>query len=318
MARVLLTGASSFTGLWIAEALAAQGHAVVAPLKRRLEDYAGVRRERVDRLANNAEIVFDAPFASSAFMELIRREGIDILAHHAADIPNYRSAEYDVAAGFQRNIEGVQEVVRALARHGGAALIATGTAFEAGEGGAGPEALAVSPYGLSKSLTNQTLRHFARWEGLGFSRFVIGGPFGPLEEGRFCWSMLQDWFAGRPGVVRTPRYVRDNIPVPRLGAAYADLVRAVMDDLGAEHVARPQGFIGSQEAFAHRLAAAMAPRLGLACAVEVLPQPDLIEPEIRVNSDSWLQPGWDEAGFWDAYAAYYQRVAAAGLLATPA
>jgi UDP-glucose 4-epimerase len=318
MARILLTGASSFTGLWIAEALAAQGHSVIAPLKRGLDDYVGLRRERVDRLAGSAEIIFDAPFASSAFMDLIARAEIDLLAHHAADIPNYRSADYDVGAGVQRNIEGAQEVIRALARRGAAAVIATGTAFEAGEGGDGPEALAVSPYGLSKSLTNQTLRHFARWTGLGFGRFVIAGPFGPLEEGRFGWSMFQAWFAGRPGVVRTPRYIRDNIPVPRLADAYAAMVGSVMDDPDTEHVARPQGFVGSQEAFAHRLAAAMAPRLGLACAVEVLPQPDLIEPEIRVNSEPCLTQDWGEERFWDDYAAYYQRLARDGLLEAPA
>lgn len=318
MARVLLTGASSFTGLWIAEALAAEGHAVAAPLRRTRSDYSGLRRERVDRLAGSAEIVSEAPFGSPRFLDLIEGERFDLLAHHAADIPNYRSPDYDVAQGFARNVDGAQAVFAALARRGGAAVIATGTAFESGEGGEGPQALAVSPYGLSKALTNETLRHYAHWAGLGFGKFVIAGPFGVLEEGRFCWSMMQSWFAGRPGVVRTPRYVRDNIPVPLLGEAYAALTAAVLQDGASEYAARPQGFVGTQAEFGQRLSAAMAPRLGLACEVELADQPTLAEPEVRINSDPWLRPGWDEAGFWDDYAVYYRRIAASGLLDAPA
>ena len=54
MARILLTGASSFTGLWITEALAAAGHEVVAPLTRDADAYSGLRGERVARLAGSA------------------------------------------------------------------------------------------------------------------------------------------------------------------------------------------------------------------------------------------------------------------------
>lgn len=318
MARVLLTGASSFSGLWIAEALAAHGHVVTAPLKRDLSDYSGLRRERVERLAGVVEIVASAPFASRVFLDLIEAREFDVLAHHAADIPNYRAADYDVGAGVARNIDGAQETFRALARRGGRAVVTTGTTFERGEGGGGPDDLALSPYGLSKTLTNEAFRHFARWEGLGFGKFVIAAPFGPLEEGRFAWSLMQSWFAGRSGEVRTPRYVRDNIPTPLLGEAYAALVAALMSGAGEEHVGRPQGFVGTQEAFARRLAMEMAPRLGLDCAIVATPQPTLVEPEVRINSQPWLDTAWDAPKFWDDYAAYYRRIAASGLLQAPA
>jgi UDP-glucose 4-epimerase len=318
MAQVLLTGASSFSGLWIAEALVARGHLVMAPLKRSPSDYSGLRGERVARLSASAEVVFEAPFGSGPFADLIEGHRFDLLAHHAADIPNYRSPDYDVIAGVARNVEGARDVFRALARRGAGAVVATGTAFESGEGGDGPGALAVSPYGLSKALTNETFRHFARWEGLRFGKVVIAGPFGVLEEGRFAWSMFQAWFAGRPGEIRTPRYVRDNIPAPLLGRAYADLVDVMLAGRGGEQVARPQGFVGTQEAFGRRLAAEMAPRLELACAVEVWAQPVLAEPEVRINAQSCLAQDWDERGFWDDYAAYYQRIARDGLLGAPA
>ena len=133
------------------------------------------------------------------------------------------------------------------------------------------------------------------------------------------WSLMQRWFEGEAGVVRTPRYVRDNIPVTLLAKAYAALVCGVLDGESVQdQIARPSGVVGSQEAFARLLAAELGPRLGLACRIEVMPQPELIEPLTRVNDQSWLAPGWADGAFWDNYAAYYQRIAASGLLSGPA
>lgn len=318
MAKILLTGGSSFSGLWIAQALAAAGHHVTAAVTQPKTAYQGLRAERVARLEACAQVVFEAPVASPAFLELARGAH-DLLAHHAADIPNYRSPSYDAVEGFARNVAGLEPVLTAFAGSGGRAVVATGTAFEAGEGGAEGGGLAVSPYGLSKSLTNEAIRHWARWRGLRFGKFVVAGPFGPLEEGRMVWSLMQRWFEGEAGAVRTPRYVRDNIPVPLLAQAYAKLAETLLAAAGPdEKIARPSGFVGTQEAFARRLAGEMAPRLSLACEVEVLAQPELSEPLVRINDEPCLSPGWAEAGFWDDYADYYRRIAASGLLSAPA
>jgi len=83
---VLLTGASSFTGLWIAEALAEAGFSVVAPLRRARSDYDGERLARIERLQGSCEVVFSAPFASPAFMDIVRTKKPAALAHHAAEI----------------------------------------------------------------------------------------------------------------------------------------------------------------------------------------------------------------------------------------
>jgi len=45
--RILFTGASSFTGLWLVRALADAGHEVTATFRRPLEAYEDVRRRRV-------------------------------------------------------------------------------------------------------------------------------------------------------------------------------------------------------------------------------------------------------------------------------
>lgn len=314
MARILLTGATSFTGVWIAQALAQAGHEVVAPLKRLETDYDGLRRDRVDLLKTVAEVVFDTSFGSPAFLHLLKTAGpLDILAHHAADIPGYRNADYDVAAGVTRNLTGAGVVFDAAAAAGVRGVIATGTGFEdAAEG------LAVSPYGLSKRLTNDGFRHLARWRGLAFGRFMINGPFGPLEEGRLVWSLFQAWFAGRAGVVRTPAYVRDNIPVVLLGRAYAGLVDEMLATPMLDRVCRPAGYVGAQGEFAQRVAREASARLGRACPVDCLEQTAFPEPRVVANDEPTLDTPWDEAGFWDAYVDYYREVERRGLLGAPA
>lgn len=314
MARILLTGATSFTGVWIAQALAQAGHEVTAPLKRAEADYEGLRRDRVDRLKDFAEVRFDAPFGSPAFLDLLKAAGpFDILAHHAADIPGYRNADYDVAAGVTRNLTGAGVVFDAAAAAGVRGVIATGTGFEDAANG-----LAVSPYGLSKRLTNDGFRHLALWRGLGFGRFMINGPFGPLEEGRLVWSLFQAWFAGRAGVVRTPAYVRDNIPVVLLGRAYAGLVDEMLATPTLDRVCRPAGYVSAQGEFALRVAREASARLGRDCPVDCLVQTAFPEPRVVANDEPTLDTPWDEAGFWDAYVDYYRDVARRGLLGAPA
>ncbi|MEI7573252.1 MAG: NAD(P)-dependent oxidoreductase [Phenylobacterium sp.] len=319
MARILLTGASSFTGLWIAEALAAAGHEVVATLTREAEAYPGLRGERVARLAGSAARVFAAPLDSDRFRDLARTGRFDVFAHHAADIPGYRSPDYDAVAGAARNLAGAEAAVRAAAAGGCRALISTATVFEPGEGGEGPHAPAVSPYGISKGLTGQALAGFAAQASLAFGRFVIANPFGVLEEGRMGWSLFQAWFRGEPGRVLTPAYVRDNQPVPDLAAAYARLAERLL--LAGEPVkldARPSGLVGTQGDFARRLAAEAAPRLGLACDLVLNDQVDFPEPRVRVNAEPCLPAGWTGEAFFDAYCAYYARLAAEGRLNGPA
>ena len=319
MARILLTGASSFTGLWIAEALAAAGHEVVAPLTRDEDAYPGLRGERVARLAGSAERVFVAPLDSDRFRDLARAGRFDVLAHHAADIPGYRSPDYDAVAGAARNLAGAEAAVRAASAGGCRALISTATVFEPGEGGEGPHAPAVSPYGISKGLTGQALAGFAAQASLAFGRFVIANPFGVLEEGRMAWSLFQAWFRGEPGRVLTPAYVRDNQPVPDLAAAYARLAERLLS--AGEPVrldSRPSGLVGTQGDFARRLAAEAAPRLGLACDLVLNDQVDFPEPRVRVNAEPCLPTGWTGEAFFDAYCAYYARLAAEGRLNGPA
>lgn len=302
--RILLTGGSSFTGVWIAEALAAAGFDVAAPLFRERADYSDVRLDRVKRLERCARVTFGRPFGSEALLGDIHEIRPDALAHHAAHITGYRDPGFDPVDALARNTAGASAVLAALRKSGGRLVVLTGSVFEAGEGG-GDEPGAVTPYGLSKTLTSAAFDYWTRSADVDFGRFVIPSPYGVLEERRFGWYLFRSWFADEAPTVRTPRYVRDHLAAPRLARAYAEYVA---DRLGAKaqpNVARPSGWIASQGDFAQRVAREATARLGRECRVELAEQTTLEEPLVRVNDQPHWGRTWDEARFWDDYVGWY-------------
>jgi UDP-glucose 4-epimerase len=306
--KVLLTGASSFTGYWFARALNEAGAHVVAPLRAAVADYRdGARAERVRRLSKAAEIVESAPFGSDRFIDLAKAGGYDVLCHHAARVGDYRSPDFDVPGALQENTANLRAVLEALARDGLRSVVMTGSVFEQNEGAGETPLVAFSAYGLSKGLTAEVVGHRCREFGLRYCKFVIPNPFGPLEEPRFCAYLVRTWRKGEIARVNTPSYIRDNIHVSLLAAAYAKFVGEIGAGKGRDKL-NPSGYVETQGAFTERFAAAMRPRLGLECAIELAKQTDFSEPLMRINVDSATRyiGGWNEAASWDDAAEGYR------------
>src|ERR1017187_3725819 len=183
--RILFTGASSFTGFWFVSALSKAGHEVVCPLRGAPEDYEGVRRQRVEALTNLCRLVSRTSFGSEALLALAREGDWDLLCHHAADVTNYKSPDFDVHQALLHNTSNLGAVLTALKDHGAKGVALTGSVFENDEGLGGQPLRAFSPYGLSKGLTWQTFRYYCGDLGLPLGKFVIPNPFGHLEDPHF-------------------------------------------------------------------------------------------------------------------------------------
>lgn len=303
--RVLLTGASSFTGYWFAQMLAEANHEVVAPLQRCASGYTdGVRSERVRRLADVAEVVDNAPFGTQPFIELARGGRFDLLCHHAAQVRDYRSPDFDIAAAVAANTHNLRTV---LADGAFRAVVLTGSVFEGNEGVGNMPLVAFSPYGLSKALTAQVVEYRCIEAGVGYGKFVIPNPFGPLEEPRFCAYLMRAWKAGDTAKVNTPSYLRDNIHVRLLALAYVRYAEAMVTGRAAAKL-NPSGYVETQGAFAQRFARELGPRLSIVCELELARQTEFTEPAMRVNTDaaSIYVSGWDEAAAWDELAEAYR------------
>ena len=305
--KILFTGASSFSGFWFVRELAAAGHEVTAVLRRQLQEYTdGPRRRRVALVSDLCRPFHGSGFGDLHFRGLIAEGGWDILCHHAAEVTNYKSPDFDVLAAVQNNTHNLRRVLQALKSAGCSRLLLTGSVFEEGEG-AGSQGLPnFSPYGLSKSLTASVFRYYCEQAEMRLGKFVIPNPFGPFEEPRFTAYLMKTWLASGNAACSSPAYVRDNIHVSLLAKAYVRFVEALSPEPGfSRH--NPSGYVESQGAFTLRLAREMRPRLNLPCPVELKTQTDFPEPRVRINTDV-LDPinlGWDESAAWDDYAAYY-------------
>lgn len=309
--RILLTGGSSFTGLWFARALSAAGHEVHATLTRPgVDAYDGLRRRRVDLLSRAASLHGNCRFGDAAFMGVLREDGPwDLLCHHGAEVTDYRSETFDAVAALADNTYELPAVIAAVGEAGGRGLVLTGSVFEAGEGDAAADAAAFNPYGLSKGLTFEIFRHYCRRGGLPLGKFVIPNPFGPWEELRFTSYMARAWRLGESPAVKTPDYLRDNIHVDLLACVYRDFCAEIAATEAPLTRCNPSGYAETQGAFAQRLARELA-RRGWPAPAEVpcAEQTDFPEPRRRVNGQPAADrcPAWDEVRAWDELTAWYE------------
>jgi len=308
--KILFTGGSSFTGFWFIRELASAGHAVTAVFRNQPEAYADeLRRRRVALASEVCQPVYGCAFGDDAFLALLGEGSWDLLCHHAADVTNYKSPDFDTLAALQRNAYRLPAVLRAFKAAGGRKVVLTGSVFEGGEG-AGSQGLPhFSPYGLSKALTAEFFRFECDRAGLSLGKFVIPNPFGPFEEPRFTAYLLRSWLNGQIAVCSSPSYVRDNIPVSLLAKAYAQFVAELPEHPGFVKL-NPSGYAESQGAFSLRVAQEMRPRLGLPCLLELRKQVDFPEPRVRLNTDilDTERLGWNEQAAWDEMAAFYKSV----------
>jgi len=307
--RILLTGASSMTGLWFAKRLSKAGHHVAATFTRTNSKAYGtsLRGKRVALALEHVEPVFDCRFGDAAFLDAIAQKQIDVVCHHGAEVTDYKSPDFDVCWALTNNTNQIVKVLRAIVANGNGKVVLSGSVFEGGEGEGSDGLPSLSPYGLSKALTSELFRYYCRREGVRLGKYVIPNPFGPFEEPRFTTYLVRSWRAGETPTVRTPDYVRDNIHVSLLAEAYCRFVEGLGDAPGFTKY-NPSGYVESQGAFAQRFAREMEPRLGIPCPVELVNQTEFTEPKTRVNSDllNAADLNWDEAVAWDELANYYE------------
>jgi nucleoside-diphosphate-sugar epimerase len=308
--RILFTGASSFSGFHFVTALARAGNDLICPVRGRLATYAGLRRERVERLQSIARIVNNTAFGDESFLKLISdSQPVDLLCHHAADVANYKSPDFDPARAVANNTKNLSAVLSALKGSGAKAVVLTGTLFEPDEGKGDQNLRAFSPYGLSKGLTWQMFRYYCEMAGLPLGKFVMPNPFGPLEEPRFTSYLMTSWKTGKSAQVKTPDYVRDNCHVSLLALAYVAFANRAAALSAGSISTSPSGYAETQRAFTARVAREVAIRTGWACSFDLLKQEDFTEPLARSNKEPILAafPEWSESAAWDEFVQFYQR-----------
>lgn len=307
--KILFTGASSFTGMWFVKELALAGHTVIAPLLRPLSAYEGSKKERLDLIAPHCQLIENCPFGSDQFLALIASEQhLDLFCHHAADVTNYKSPEFDYFKALSNNTKNLDTVLEALIQHDCRRVLLTGSVFEPGEGSGSDGLRAVSPYGLSKGLTSEVFKFLCTIKKVRLGKFVIPNPFGPYEEERFTSFLVRSWMESECASVVFPAYIRDNIHVSLLAKAYCHFAETLPPLHGFSKI-NPSQYRESQGTFTARFAEALRPRLNLPCEFVLHEQLSFSEPRERVNTDpvDYVSLQWNENSEWDDLASYYKK-----------
>lgn len=304
--RILLSGASSFTGLWFGKALSEAGHQVTGLYRRgRAEDYDGVRGRRVSLFRNFGEQAFGCTFGETRFLELANSDSWDIYCHHASEVTNYRSLEFDHLAATGSNTKNLPTLLQILENRGCRRVVVTGSIFERGEGQGSDGLPAISKYGLSKTLSWEVFLFECLKRELHLGKFVIPNPFGPLEEERFTHYLATSWKRGEGATCHTPLYVRDNIPVDLLALEYRNFLKSPPEEVYKHY---PSGYVETQGQFTERVGREFRQRTDWKCQLTTTEQTDFAQPMVRSNSEVGPShhPEWDESGFWDQMVEYYK------------
>jgi UDP-glucose 4-epimerase len=289
---VAVSGASSFTGLWICAAFRAAGWRVLPLLTQAPASYTGLRARRVALL--------DAPVVagtaeSGALAAWVHQVRPDIWVHHHHWMEAFRSPDYDVTRADAVGLAPLDQLIAALAVAGCRGIVHSGTYFEPGEGGNTNPATA---YGESKARVWIASRAAAARRGLPIGKAVIPNPIGPLEnEDRLIPTVIARARVGAPIELRGPDAVSDHLPADALARCYVALAeRLLAGETGI--IARPSGRVARLADWFDELNRELVgKRLGLTPVVAKLVSTPRV---VSLRNAESVAVDW--AAFWDWYA----------------
>ena len=305
--NILITGVSSFTGLYFIRALHQRGHTIFGVHQSPIEQYTGIYKTRIELAKFHVQKMFQASFGDERFCDAIRNIDIDIYCHHGAYTKDYNSPNFPVEKAVSRNTYNVNTVCELLRRSGCQHLVSTSSIF-AGNGPICSEVTPFSGYGIAKWRTDEIVKKASKVQGIGWSRYIIPNPFGPFDNHKLPYEMALQWAKNKPLVLKTPHYIRDNVPVQLLAEHYAEWVEGLTEKT-AKTTAMPSGYVSTMQDFSERVANEIRLRTNWPCRI-VTDQHSSIQPTVLHNTDNILgRSSFNEKIMWDELSAWFLEIA---------
>ena len=304
MARVVVTGVSSYTGACIAAALSGRGHHVVGLCRQDAQAYAGLSARRLALArAAGVELVFEVEAAR--FPEWVLAQRMDAWVHHHHPMENFRSDRYDTRAAEVAVLESLPALMSALAARDVGLVVYSSTYFEAGEGGQAPE-VQVTAYAALKARVYQALCAQCEERDLKLSRVVIPAPTGALENlDRLTPQLLLAAERETPFVLRSPDSVMDLVPGEVLADSYVELIELGLGG-SAGCTLRPSGMVVGTGAWAKRVDEQLVRRLGHHLDLQIPPPADRA-PAVHFENPKAERKVIDWDAFFERYAREWSR-----------
>lgn len=236
MAKVVVTGPSSFVGIHLARAFANAGWEVVASHGRALEAYGGIALQRITTCPGRL-VRLDLR-DQAALERFISAEKPDLWVHHAGHATGYGSMDYDLMGSLAVNVAPLAPLYRALADVGCGGVLVSGSSMEYAascqsnreDDACWPD----TPYGLSKLAETLAVRQYSQHFGVPTRVARLYIPFGALDNPRKLLVQVVDSLRrGEPVALSSCRQRRDFTAVTDVAQGYlalaADLKRGGFD-----------------------------------------------------------------------------------------
>jgi UDP-glucose 4-epimerase len=269
---VLLTGVSSFTGMHFASSLLDDGREVVG-FSRNLSKLTEIQQTRLTQLRKkykNLRIL-----ETNSIKSL---QGIEIICLHGANTKNYKSPSFDKEAALESFGNVANNLIENLKP---SKILFTSSYFEKDVASGADSNLSFNEYSNFKTSAWEYLQEKYANE-LAISRYVIPTPFGPYEEKRLVWHLLQGWNKNGVAELQSPLYIRDYVPVSILSKHYNWAVGECIANKKTLQFS-PSFYAESNISFAQRYGLQLQKRIDLRTDVKASSYEIYNEPLVRVN-----------------------------------
>lgn len=236
---VYVSGATSFTGVWIAKNFSNQGFSVFSSGSDQVHGYDEIRQKRFSLLTSFTQKHFALSSIADLEKSILDSKPEAFVFHHHY-MNNYRSPDYE----FERAVEfgkiQADVIIKSLKSVDAKGIIYTGSYFEAGERGSQLNNV-VTPYAASKTEVYKYLKAECIKHGLMLGKVVIPNPIGPLENSdRLIPTVIRKTLIKEKISIPNPNLMANNIDVRKLADNYVSVGSQNNFD---QVEARPDGWI---------------------------------------------------------------------------
>lgn len=287
MKKILVTGATSFSGAWLIRELLKTNNEVVGFTRNRTK-HNEAQKKRIDWILEE----FPNFNLISSDTENLNQE-FDVICLHGSATFDYRSPKFDLNEAVRQTNEINSRIIN---NNRSSFVFQTGSYWEEEEGLGTMPLRSFNKYSDSKKIIYDLLV-----EKVGYNRihkYVIPNIYGPMEPSKFTQILIDAWAKYEVPIVNTPNYIRDFVPIDLLSKHYAKIINNYQNLKNEKSY--PSKYVMSVGNFAQKYATAVGTVMGETLQVREEKQKEFSEPRMRVNVDYCedLVIDWEEENSW--------------------
>ncbi len=246
--KILFVGCSSFTGYHFVKILSKnRRNEIFCTLTKKKNSYNSIRGLRINLLnkINNIKLIEGVKFGDKKFLKTLKKSDFKIICLHHAETSNYNDdKKFNFKNSIKKNTFNIDKVFKLLKKN--TKIIISNTIFQ---DISSKNYSAVNKYGKSKSIAYEQIMKACSKYKLNYKSLFITNPWGPYEEKKLNYYLMNSWLNNNDVTIKYPKYIRDNIHIHKLSKNFKSIVYS--NSKKKEYF--PSGYCTSNEIFVKAL-----------------------------------------------------------------